>query len=409
MAVSKDQEMLRLHGRRVLIAAGGGIAVYKTVELARLLLKRGAEVRVMMTDAATRFVHPTTFAAITGRPVGLQMFHDDGSPEVGHLELPHWADLVLVAPATADLIAKAACGIADDLVTTGLLAARCPVLFAPAMNPSMWEHPATRTNLQTLRTRGAHVVGPETGEMAHPDELPGAGRMSEPSAIVEEVLRLLISSGDLAGRRVLITAGRTEEPIDSVRMLSNRSSGRMGVALAEEALKRGAEVVLVHGPMDVNPPAGVETVRVRSANDMLAAVQDRIDRMDVAIYAAAVSDYRPKQALKGKMKRENTPEPVLELVANPDIAAETASHCPGITVGFALEAGGDLAPARVKRARKGLDAILFNQVDAIGADTNRLTWISDRESEGETSPSASKRELAGWVLDRVVNFLRASP
>lgn len=387
-----------LTGRRVLVALSGGIAAYKTVELTRRLLKRGAEIRVMMTRSAARFVHPTTFAAITGHPVGLKMFSSGGSPAVDHLELPHWAELIIVAPATANLLAKMAAGIADDLVSTALLAATCPVLVAPAMNSTMFEHPATRRNLELLRERGVRQIGPETGEMAHPDEKPGPGRMSEPEAIEREVERILRETGDFAGKRVLITSGRTEEPVDAVRVLTNRSSGRMGAALADAARRRGAFVTLVHGPMDVPPPPGVRSVPVRTAREMLSAVREEVPASDLVLYAAAVADWRPKEPSEGKLSREEPVSPVIELVENPDIARETSGLGKGLKIGFALETGEDVRRAREKLERKRLDAILLNTISTIGAEEGTLVWVGPEGEERRFGP-ADKASLAGWVLD----------
>lgn len=394
-----------LTDRRVLVAVGGGIAAYKVVDLVRRLLKRGADVRVMMTRAATRFVHPTTFAAISGHPVGLEMFDDSGRSEVDHLELPHSSDLVIVAPATADLLAKMAAGIADDLVTTSLLAARCPVLIAPAMNTSMWEHPATRASMALLTDRGVQVIGPEEGEMAAPGEKPGAGRMSEPEAIETEAANLLGATGRLAGRKVVVTAGRTEEPIDDVRVITNRSSGRMGVEVARAAAREGAEVVLVHGVLEVDPPSGVRTVEARDARAMLEAVKGEVSDADMVFYVAAVSDWRPKETVKGKIKKEEQQgPPSLEMTENPDIAGETAGLAKGIAVGFALEVTDDLDVARRKLQRKGLDAILHNRAEAIGAERSRLTWVP-ASGDPEASEPGDKAGLARWALDRASRLL----
>ncbi|MCB2198274.1 bifunctional phosphopantothenoylcysteine decarboxylase/phosphopantothenate--cysteine ligase CoaBC [bacterium] len=397
-----------LAGRRVLVAVGGGIAAYKVVDVVRRLLKRGAEVRVMMTRAATRFVHPTTFAAISGAPVGLEMFQDDGNPSVDHLELPHSADIVLVAPATADLMAKMAHGIADDLVATALLAAQCPVLIAPAMNSSMWDHPATQANLQTLTDRGIKLVGPASGEMAAPGEKPGVGRMSEPEEIEAAVANLLHQDKPLAGKRFVITAGRTEEPIDDVRVLTNRSSGRMGVELAREVFQRGAEVILVHGSMDVAPPEGIRAIRIGTAEEMKREVQEVASDADCMLYVAAVSDWRPKNAYKGKMKREAMDgPPAIEMVENPDIAKETAPLCKGLRVGFALEVDARDEIALDKMKRKGLDVILLNHVSAIGGASSSLTWLT-MDGERDQSPDAPKRELASWVVLRIIERLSPS-
>ncbi len=404
-----------LNGVCILLAVSGGIAAYKSVHLVREYMKRGAEVHVMMTSAARNFVHPTTFAAITGHPVGMSLFSDSGTPDVDHLSLPHTADLLVVAPATADLLARMAHGLADDLVSTALLAARCPVLVAPAMNSSMWEHPATQHNLSLLRDRGVHFVGPEEGEMAAPDEEPGVGRMSEPEVILEVSLKLLSESLDdngpqtppfLTGKRVLITAGRTEEAIDSVRFITNRSSGRTGCELARAARDLGAEVVLIQGPMEAEPPLGITVIPVRTALEMKAVVTEQAPAADVAIFAAAVADWRPEQSITGKLKRSEMPEgpPVLRMVENPDIAAETAPLVKGVAVGFALEEEWDWTGAEAKRARKGLDAILLNRFVGMGASTNELAFIREG-AEPERSGEQLKTRLARWVFEKLQPLL----
>lgn len=405
MANLGGNESADLRGYKVLVAVSGGIAAYKTVEAVRGLLKRGAEVQVMMTSAATRFVQPATFAAITGKRVGLSLWSEQGEPDVDHLALPHSADLILAAPATADLIAKLAVGIADDLVTTALVAATCPILIAPAMNTHMFANPTVQKNLELLKQRGMQVIGPEEGEMAAPGETPGLGRMSEPADLVQAVAEALTHArGPLAGKTVLITAGRTEEAIDDVRVLTNRSSGRMGVALAEAARRQGARALLIHGAMDVQPPAGVENVRVTSAQDMLETVESHIGEADAAIYAAAVSDWRPSEPYAGKLKKESKQPPTLKMVENPDIAALTAPKCKGFTLGFALETSEDRAAATDKLKRKGLDAILLNTADAIGSDSSQLTWIG-KGGETEVSPRAEKSTLADWLIHRLASIL----
>jgi len=402
MAAKDGPGVLDLRSRRVLVAIGGGIAAYKVVEVVRQLLKRGAEVRVMMTRAASRLVSPATFAAITGQRVAVEMWDDPTSPSVDHLQYPHWADVVLVAPATADLIAKMSMGIADDLVSTALVAAYCPVIVAPAMNTHMFASHSVQENLEVLKRRGLRFVGPEAGEMAAPGEDPGLGRMSEPPAIADAVADLLLGdgSGPLAGKRILITAGRTEEPIDDVRFITNRSSGKMGTELAIAASQAGASVVLVHGSMDVPVPERCDAVKVGSAVEMLQAVKTHIGTVDAAIYAAAVADWRPKEPVSGKMKKEGSAPPMLEMVENPDIAAETASKCKGPSIGFALETVVDHDVALDKLKRKGFSAILLNIADAIGADESEITWLEPGK-ESFSSPRKSKREQARWIISRL--------
>ncbi len=394
-----------LQSRRILVAITGGIAAYKSVDLVRRLLKQGADVRVMMTDSATRFIQPTTFAAITGKQVGLSMWSDSGEPNVSHLEFPHWAELIVVAPATANILAKMRHGIADDLVSTAMLAAECPILLAPAMNPTMWFNPVTQKNMQALEQLGMMRIGPNSGEMAAPGEKGGEGRMSEPEEIEDRIIKHFLEGRTLAGKTVLITAGRTEEPIDRVRVLTNRSSGRMGVALADEAHKLGAEVVFVYGGMDVKPPIGACLYHAPTAVEMLRVVKDKVPQADIAIYVAAVSDWRPATKYDGKLKRtEQDGETfTLELVENPDIAAETAPLVKGLAIGFALEVEDALDNAREKLKRKSLDAILFNRDSNIGSEECELTWVSTQE----TLPlgEGSKRELAERVMRQVASML----
>ncbi len=404
---SKTDSLTRrdLLSRRILVAVTGGIAAYKTVDLVRRLLKRGAEVRVIMTKSATEFVGPITFAAITGEKVGLTMWSDDGEPIVDHLDFPHWAELVVIAPATANILAKMNHGRADDLVSTALLATECPILIAPAMNSSMWNNPATRENMVALEQRGFMRIGPNSGEMAAPDEKAGKGRMSEPDEIEARIVTHFTEGRDLAGKTVLITAGRTEEPIDKVRVLTNRSSGRMGVALAEEAHMRGAEVIFIHGGMDVEPPMGACCYHAPTALEMLDRVRKHAPDANIALYVAAVSDWRPAQAFDGKLKRTESESDsfTLELVENPDIAAETAKLVKGIAIGFALEIEDAVNHAQEKLERKSLDAILFNQDDNIGALEGALTWIT----ADETVPlgHGSKRELAARVFQQTASLL----
>jgi len=389
-----------LEGKNILVAVTGGIAAYKVVDVVRQLLKRGAVVRVMMTRSATRFVHPTTFSAITGSEVGLELFSDSGKSSVDHLELPHWADVIIVAPATANIIAKMANGIADDLVSTGLLAAICPVFVVPAMNSSMYLNPATLQNIKTLRERGVLFIGPESGEMAAPGEKAGPGRMSEPNEIVLTICNELgvTPDGPLAGKKVLITAGRTEEAIDAVRVITNKSSGRMGVALAKVYRDAGAKVVLVHGPMDIESPQGVEEIAVKSALEMYEAVLSRIEDVAYVYYVAAVADWRPETQETGKLKREKMDgPPVLTMVENPDIARETAHLCKGKSIGFALETSQDKDVAIKKLEKKGLDAILLNTVSAIGSANSEMEWIS-KSSVSQEKKSGSKSELAKWIM-----------
>ncbi len=395
----------RLDGRRILVIVGGGIAAYKVVDVVRRIMKHGASVRVIMTHAGTFFVHPTTFAAISGQRVGLEMFSDAGLPDVDHLEYPHWADHILVAPATADLLAKMAHGIADDLATTALIAATCPVTVAPAMNSSMYLNAATQANLDILKNRGINFIGPESGAMAAPDEKPGVGRMSEPEFIVDQLVRLNEPKDrPLSGKHVVITAGRTEEPIDAVRFLTNRSSGRMGVALAEEAVRLGARVTLVHGAVDVGIPHGVDTVKIQTALQLLDACRKVVSEADVVLYAAAVSDWRPVPLADGKAERKKGQPPSIILEENPDVAATTAPLCKGLKVAFALQESFDQEKANKKLQDKGVDAILLNTLDAMGSQDSEFYWIT--KDNAAPSGRQPKSALAKWVFQQVVGWNR---
>jgi phosphopantothenoylcysteine decarboxylase/phosphopantothenate--cysteine ligase len=395
-----------LRGAQVLLGVTGGIASYKAVEIARLLGKAGARVQVLMTDAAQRFVGPATFAAITHRAVPTDVFD---SPEmVLHVHLARDTDVIVVAPATANIIAKMAHGIADDLLTNVLLNATVPLIVAPAMHTEMWEHPATQENVQTLVSRGVLIVDPEEGELAGGDE--GVGRLAEPQAIVESVAETLSRGHDLAGVRIIVTAGGTQEPIDPVRYISNRSSGKMGFALAREAANRGAAVTLVTAPVSLPVPDRVEVVRVRTAQEMRDAVVSRFDDADVVIKAAAVADFKARTVTGGKIKKADAPS-AIELEPTVDIAAELgAMKKRQILVGFAAETDDHVAAARKKLANKNLDFIVLNDVRATDAgfevDTNRVIILGGDGSEDEV-PLQLKSGIAQVILDRVANALKA--
>ncbi|HEY1330125.1 MAG TPA: bifunctional phosphopantothenoylcysteine decarboxylase/phosphopantothenate--cysteine ligase CoaBC [Actinomycetota bacterium] len=397
-----------LAGRTVLLGVTGGIAAYKAASLSRLLGEAGADVRVVMTPAATRFVGPDTFAALTRAPVHTGVF--DRPEAVLHVRLAHDADVGVVAPATANLIARLAHGIADDLLTSTLLEASFPLVLAPAMHSGMWEHPATRSNVETLRARGVTMVGPARGPLAAGDE--GVGRMAEPEEILDAVAGAL-GPRDLAGFRILVTAGPTHEPIDAVRFVGNRSSGRMGIAVAAEAARRGADVALVLGPVETSEPAGVEVTRVETAEQMRDAVAARFDRVDAVVMAAAVADFRPDRAEAGKLKKGAGP-PALSLVPTEDILAGLGKRRERqILIGFAAETGGtDLeAEGRRKLGEKGLDLIVVNEVGragtGFGAVTNRAGFVSSR---GQDVPVRdwTKAELAGAICDRLAALLAAA-
>ena len=395
-----------LRGARVLLGVTGGIASYKAVEIARLLGKAGARVQVLMTDAAQRFVGPATFAAITHRSVPTDVFD---SPEmVLHVHLARDTDVILVAPATANVIAKMAHGIADELLTNVLLNATVPLVVAPAMHTEMWEHPATQENVQTLRSRGVLIVDPEEGELAGGDE--GVGRLADPQIVVESVAETLARGHDLAGVRVIVTAGGTQEPIDPVRYISNRSSGKMGFALAREAANRGAAVTLVTAPVSLPVPDRVDVVRVRTAQEMRDAVVGRFDEADVVIKAAAVADFKARSIAGGKIKKADAPS-AIELEPTVDIAAELgAMKKRQIIVGFAAETDDHVAAARKKLASKNLDFIVLNDVRATDAgfevDTNRVVILGGDGSE-EVVPLQLKSGIAQVILDRVANALKA--
>ncbi len=388
-----------------MLGVTGGIAAYKSVQLARDLTRLGATVDVVMSRGAQEFVAPLSFSGVTGRDVLTDLFSAEGAAL--HIRLGREADAVVVAPATADFLARAAHGRADDLLTTTLLATRAPVVVCPAMNDRMWAHPQVRANARHLEEAlGYTLAGPGEGPLAV-GEGEGAGRMLEPAAIAEWVGRALGTEEAFRGRRVLITAGPTREPLDPVRYLGNRSSGRMGYALARAAWRRGAEVVLVSGPTALDVPAGVERVPVETAREMRDAVADRIGTADVSVFAAAVADYRPAEARDAKLKRSREgDETAVALVTNPDVAADTrdARKAGSVSVGFALETEDLLENARAKLEAKGFDLLVANDATAEGAgfevDTNRVVLLA-RDAEPEELPLLAKDEVAERILDRV--------
>lgn len=396
-----------LTGRRVLLGVSGGIASYKSCTIARRLAEAGAAVDVILTPSAAEFVRPVAFEALTGRPVLTSLWERGQS--LSHIHLAREAELAVVAPATANLIARAALGLADDLLTATLLARTGPVLLAPAMNDRMFAHPATRENLATLKSRGWQVVGPAVGALAEgPSDLPG--RMVEPEEILAHIERGLRRSGSgLAGKRVLVTAGPTRESLDPVRVLSNRSSGRMGYAIAEAAFARGADVVLVSGPTQLDPPPGVHLVPVETTEDLKHAVAAGLKGASVLIMAAAPADFRPSAPSKSKRPRGNGAMSI-DLEPTEDVLASTAKARPKglIAVGFALELDGDLDRARKKLADKSLDLVVHNDANEPGAgfevDTNRVTIVGRKGTVGKL-PLMSKREVAEKILDAVEGLL----
>ncbi len=398
-----------LHERRILLIIGGGIAAYKCLDLIRRLKERGATVRAIMTGAAQHFVTPLSVGALTGERVFTDLFDLTAEHDIGHIRLSREADLVVVAPATADLMAKAANGFADDLASTALLATDKPVLFAPAMNPRMWMHPATRRNLALLKQDGASIVGPNSGAMAERGEF-GEGRMAEPLEILAAIeARFAAPVPLLKGRRVLVTSGPTVEPIDPVRYIANRSSGKQGHAIAAAAAAAGAEVVLVSGPVQVADPRGVRVVRVETAREMMAAVEENLPT-DAAIFAAAVADWRVADASDQKIKKGEGGTPRLSLLENPDILASVARHStlrPRLVVGFAAETEHVVAHAKDKRLRKGCDWIVANDVSPatgiMGGDANTVHLVT---ADGvEDWPSASKSEVARRLVVRIAGAL----
>lgn len=390
---------MRIAGRTAVIGMGGGIACYKVCELVRLLVRAGVSVRVIMTAAARQFVSPLTLQTLSGNPVATEIFDPEQESRIGHIRLAESADLVVLAPATADLLARAAAGLANDLLTATLLATRAPVLAAPAMNVHMWEHPSVQENVARLRARGVGVVGPESGELACGYE--GAGRLAEPTVIFAEAARLL-SPHDLAGAHLLVTAGPTREPIDPVRFLSNRSSGKMGYAVAAAAWRRGAEVTLVSGPTALPAPHGVRTVEVETAREMQHQLEAALPGKDALVMAAAVADYRPRRVEAHKIKRRAAGNLRLELEPNPDILSTLPRPKGCLMIGFAAETGPPVAEAKRKLSEKRLDMVVANDVTAAGAgfdkDTNRVTLVA---AGGQTIelPLLEKEEAAERICD----------
>jgi len=387
----------------VLLGVTGGIAAYKSCILVRLLRLQGASVRVVMTRSAERFVGPATFAALADHRVYTDVFEEPGV--VLHVRLAHEADIAVVAPATANVIAKLAQGIADDLLTSTLLEATCPLVLAPAMHTGMWEHPATQANVNAVSSRGARIVGPAHGSLAAGDE--GTGRMTEPEGIVQAIEDVLSSAGDLAGRRIVVTAGPTWEPIDPVRFVGNRSTGKMGFAVATEAFERGAAVTLVVGPGTVEPPAGPAVVRVTTADEMRRAVLDAAADADAVVMAAAVADFRPESSADDKLKKDLGP-PEVRLVPTPDILLELGSAGGTVLVGFAAETREVEASGREKLRRKGVQLLVANEVGregtGFGSDTNRAAILA-ADGEDVAMREWTKRELAAAICDRLAKLL----
>jgi phosphopantothenoylcysteine decarboxylase/phosphopantothenate--cysteine ligase len=399
-----------LDGRRILLIIAGGIAAYKSLELIRRLRDRGAGVRCVLTRAAHQFVTPLAVASLSEDKAYTDLFSLTDESEMGHIRLSREADLIVVAPATADLIARMAAGLADDLAGAVLLASDKPVMIAPAMNAQMWAHPATQANLATLAARGVLRVGPGAGLLACGEV--GQGRMAEPAEILAAVEQFFVANGRLAGRRALVTSGPTREPIDPVRYLSNHSSGKQGHAIAAALAALGAQTVLVSGPTQEPTPPGVKLVAVESARDMLAACEAALP-VDVAVMAAAVADWRVETASNQKLKKNGGGAPLLRLVENPDVLATIAhrrNDRPALVVGFAAETENVVANARAKRVKKGCDWILANDVSpgtgTFGGDRNTIHLV---DPDGlEDWPMMTKTEVARRLADRIAAKLRDS-
>lgn len=392
----------------VVLGVTGGIAVYKACELLRLLQKRGIDVFVVMTQNACRFVAPLTFETLSGHPVAVDTFDRPQTWEVEHIALAKRADLFLLAPATANIMGKMACGIADDMLSTTVMATRAPVLVAPAMNTGMWENAAVQQNVKTLRARGVEIVAPVSGHLACGDN--GAGKLEDVAVIAERACELLFAKRDMEGLRVMVTAGPSREALDPVRYISNRSSGKMGYAIAQAAQKRGAEVTLLSGPVAIEAPQGVKLVPFTTTQELLDRASELAQEQDLLIQAAAPADYRAKEVAPQKIKKQGGEPMTFTLVENPDVAATLgkAKRSGQVFVGFAAETNDVLAHARDKLARKNLDMIVANDVTRPGAgfdvDTNIVTLIT--KDGQEALPMMSKAEVAQRILDRALALRR---
>lgn len=400
-----NREPMSLQGKEIVLGVTGSIAAYKAVELLREMVKAGASVKVVMTESARRFVTPLTFATLSRQEVMTDLFTLDYDAKIRHIAATEGADLLLVAPATANVIGRFARGLADDLLTNLFLASTRPVLLAPAMDADMYRHPAVQENLERLRTWGVRIVGPAEGELA--SGMWGPGRLAEIQEILQAVTEILQPTNDLTGEVVIVTAGPTHEPIDPVRYLTNRSSGKMGYAIAQVAADRGAHTILVSGPTALTAPRGVEVIQVETALEMRAAMLDHLPKATVVIKAAAVSDYRLSRPSTSKVKKSEKSQ-TLELVPNPDILKEIgAQKGARIVVGFAAETGDLLRQAGAKLKEKNLDLIVVNDIGAEGAgfshDTNVVS-ILDLDGGVEELPLLPKRQVARRILDRVVRL-----
>jgi len=392
-----------LANKTIVLGITGGIAAYKAADIASKLTQAGARVDVVMTESATRFIAPLTLRSLTGRLVVTSMWELNSELSISHIALAETADIVAIVPATANIIAKLATGISDDMLTCTVLATKAPVIVAPAMNVNMFENPVTQDNLSKLKARGFTLVDPAYGRLASGKI--GLGRLAETETIIGTIKQVLGSSGDLAGKRIVVTAGGTQEPIDPVRYISNRSSGKMGYAVAEAARDRGATVSLITAPTSLPEPAGIEVVHIRTATEMKEAVTKATAETDALIMVAAVADYQPKSAAGEKIKKE-TAGLTLELIRTPDVLTEVKGNF--LKVGFAAESEDMVANAKQKLQKKQLDLIAANDITAADSgfdvDTNKVTLIS-RDGKIESLPLLTKREVADKILDRVVGLL----
>ncbi|MCI5059919.1 MAG: bifunctional phosphopantothenoylcysteine decarboxylase/phosphopantothenate--cysteine ligase CoaBC [Alphaproteobacteria bacterium] len=395
-----------LRGKKILLIISGGIAAYKALDLLRQLKKQGAQVRCILTRGGSQFITPMSVASLSEREVHMDLWSLKDETEMGHIRLSREADLILVAPASANLIAQMAYGLAEDLASTTLLASNRPVMIAPAMNPMMWENAATRENIETLEKRGIQMIGPSSGEMACGET--GQGRMSEPENIVKAVIHHFQADKPLAGKTALVTSGPTHEPIDPVRFIGNRSSGKQGHAIARALADAGSAVTLISGPVNIPDPEGVETIQVQTAQEMLEACQNALPA-DIAICAAAVADWRVENAARHKIKKgKDLAPPALTLIQNPDILREIASHPtkrPALVIGFAAETENLEQNARAKLQKKGCDWIIANNVgmeDIFGAQENHVYLITHKNIQ--EWPKASKENIARDLGLEITNY-----
>ena len=391
--------MNELRNHRILLGVTGSIAAYKSPEIIRLIMKKGGQVKVVLTQAGAKFITKTTLETVSGNRVAEELFPIEGNYDPVHISYARWCDALLIAPATANIIGKAAHGIADDLLSSIILAVEKPVLIAPAMNPSMFKHLAVAENMNILRSRGVRILQPDFGPLASTAEGSGIGRLPEPDMIVEWLIECLYEPElDMKGYRILITAGPTIESIDTVRFISNRSSGKMGVALAREAAQRGAEVVLIHGHVHTELPLNSNCIEVKTAQEMLKAVQEEYPHCQIAIMAAAVADFKPIAPSPSKIKKGESL--ILELVKNPDIlewmGANKKNH---FLVGFALEDEEDISEARRKLREKNADLIVLNTIKALDANDNQITVVSSQSEE--RMPLSSKAAAAKTIINRI--------